>query len=140
MKAGSPDAIAFGLLIALVVGGGVGLLIGKSKGRPVLGFVLGFLLGIVGWIISALIPRPKTVTREQKPSRGWYPDPTHAHELRYFDGNNWSADVADRSEMSSDPIQSVPAHIVRVAEMVPPPPPAMAPPPPVAAPPAPAPH
>src|SRR4051794_9198316 len=134
MKPGSPDAIALGLVIGVVVGGGVGLLIGKAKGRPVLGFVLGFLLGILGWIISACIPRPKTVTREQKPSRGWYPDPTQAHELRYFDGNNWSADVADRGEMSSDPIHAVPAPIVRVAEMAPPPPPAMAPPPPVAAP------
>ena len=139
MKAGSPDAIALGLLINLVVGGGVGLLIGKAKGRPVLGFVLGFFFFLIGWLVTACIPRPKTVTREQKPSRGWYPDPTHAHELRYFDGNNWSDDVADGGQMSTDPIQSVPAHIVRVAEMVPPPPTAMAPPPPMS-PPAPAPH
>jgi hypothetical protein len=125
MKPGSPDFVAIMLISSLVVGGGIGLLIGKAKGRPALGFVLGFLLGIIGWIVSALIPRPQTVTREQKPSRGWYPDPTRAHQLRYFDGNRWSDDVADNGEMTTDPIQNVPAHIVRVAEMP------MAPPPPV---------
>jgi hypothetical protein len=130
MKPGDPDFLAVWLIAQVVIGGGIGLLIGRAKGRPGLGFLLGFLLGIIGWIISAIIPRPALVTREQKPSRGWYPDPTGAHQLRYFDGNRWLDDVADNGTMTSDPIQNVPAHIVRVAEMQmapPPPPPAPAP-------------
>ena len=34
----------------------VGFLIGRTKGRPVLGAVLGFFLNVVGWIIIAVIP------------------------------------------------------------------------------------
>ena len=113
MKAGSADVIAIGLIAALVVGGGIGLLIGRSKGRPVLGFVLGFLLGILGWIIAALVPKPATVTREQRPSRGWYPDPTGSHELRYFDGYRWLADVANRGEMSTSPLEEDAAALSR---------------------------
>ena len=119
------DFLAVVLLSSLVVGGGIGLLIGKAKGRPGLGFLLGFVLGTVGWIVIALIPRPQTTTREQKPSRGWYPDPTGAHQMRYFDGNRWLDDVADDGEMTSDPIQNVPAHVVRVAEIPTGPPPVL---------------
>jgi hypothetical protein len=34
----------------------VGYLIGRTKGRPVLGAVLGFFLNVVGWIIIAVVP------------------------------------------------------------------------------------
>jgi uncharacterized protein YcfJ len=104
MKAGSADVVAIGLAVALVVGGGLGFLIGRGKGRPALGFVLGLLLGLIGWIITALLPRPATVTRAQRPSRGWYPDPTGVHEFRYFDGYRWMADVANRGRMSTSPV------------------------------------
>ena len=72
MKAGSSDLLLF-LVIGAVVGAGVGYAIGRAKGRPGLGLVLGLLLGWIGWVIIALIPRPSaSVTRAQKPSRGWY--------------------------------------------------------------------
>lgn len=46
-----------GWLVALiVVGGGVGFLIGRSRGKPVLGFFLG-LFGLFGWILMAVLPR-----------------------------------------------------------------------------------
>ena len=35
----------------------VGYMIGKSRGRAVLGAVLGFFLGWVGWIIAAVVAR-----------------------------------------------------------------------------------
>jgi hypothetical protein len=108
MKAGSENFWIF-LAIGAVIGAVVGTVIGHAKGRPGLGFVLGLLLGWIGWIIVALVPRPSgAVTRPQKPSRGWYPDPYRAHEMRYFDGNQWRADVADRGVMSEDPIPEVP--------------------------------
>jgi hypothetical protein len=49
--------ILFLLFGGLVVGGGVGYLIGKTRGRGGLGFVLGFLLSWVGWIIVLLLGR-----------------------------------------------------------------------------------
>jgi hypothetical protein len=119
---GSPDQLALWLVSALVVGGGIGLVIGRARGRPALGFALGFVLGLIGWIVVACIPRPRTVTREQKPSRGWYPDPTGAHEMRYFDGLRWSDDVANRGQMARDAVRTAPAHRVRVAEPTGPPP------------------
>jgi hypothetical protein len=38
-------------------------------------------------------------------SPGWYPDPTGRHEWRYFDGQVWTAHVADQGQASLDPIQ-----------------------------------
>jgi hypothetical protein len=40
----------------ILVGGGVGYLIGKGKGKGSLGFILGLCLGLLGWIIIAVIP------------------------------------------------------------------------------------
>lgn len=38
-------------------------------------------------------------------SPGWYPDPTQAHEQRYWDGVAWTEDVADAGQQSRDPIR-----------------------------------
>ena len=35
----------------------------------------------------------------------WHPDPTGRHELRFWDGTDWSDDVADRGATSKDPRQ-----------------------------------
>jgi hypothetical protein len=48
-----------GLLVAIVVGGGAGAMIGMYKNRPLLGFILGFILGCLGWLIIALIPKKR---------------------------------------------------------------------------------
>jgi hypothetical protein len=37
---------------------------------------------------------------------GWYADPMHRHEVRYFDGRRWSDFVADNGVRSSDPIDN----------------------------------
>ena len=50
--------IAVGVvLIALIIGGGIGAAIGDTKGRAGLGFVLGAVLGCLGWLIIVLIPK-----------------------------------------------------------------------------------
>lgn len=36
------------------------------------------------------------------PEPGWYPDPSGNHELRWYDGNAWTAHVSDRGEQSHD--------------------------------------
>jgi hypothetical protein len=39
---------------------------------------------------------------------GWHPDPSGAHEHRYWDGNAWTDHVADRGVASTDPIPALP--------------------------------
>lgn len=34
----------------------------------------------------------------------WYPDPTQRHELRWFDGAVWTANVSDRGVTAVDPL------------------------------------
>lgn len=40
---------------------------------------------------------------------GWYPDPTNRHQNRWFDGNDWTDQVADGQAVSTDPVQGGPA-------------------------------
>jgi hypothetical protein len=35
---------------------------------------------------------------------GWYADPTNRHELRYWDGESWTADVSDSGRSATDPL------------------------------------
>jgi hypothetical protein len=37
----------------------------------------------------------------------WYPDPSRRHELRYFDGTNWTDHVSDHGGQSTDPFSPV---------------------------------
>ena len=39
---------------------------------------------------------------------GWWQDPTGRHELRYFDGNEWTAHVSDQGAPSQDPVTAPP--------------------------------
>ncbi len=39
---------------------------------------------------------------------GWFPDPLHRHEHRYWDGNTWTEHVATGGVRSVDPVQSTP--------------------------------
>lgn len=41
-------------------------------------------------------------------SAGWQPDPYGRHELRYFDGSNWRAEVTDDGVVSADPMNVPP--------------------------------
>ena len=36
---------------------------------------------------------------------GWYPDPSARHQLRWFDGSTWTANVSDDGATGSDPLQ-----------------------------------
>jgi hypothetical protein len=48
-------------------------------------------------------------------SAGWFADPSARHELRYWNGNEWTAHVADGGAQGIDPIEPVSAQ-VRSAE------------------------
>jgi hypothetical protein len=39
---------------------------------------------------------------------GWHPDPLARHQLRYFDGEQWTPHVVDEGLLSFDPLASTP--------------------------------
>ncbi len=47
------------ILAVLVLAAWVGLVIGRARGHPAAGLILGLALGIPGWLITALLPRPR---------------------------------------------------------------------------------
>jgi hypothetical protein len=49
-------------------------------------------------------PYPGTVAEPSAPPFGWYPDPSAAHELRYWDGLSWTEHVSDGGTQSTDPL------------------------------------
>ena len=58
VKMHSADVVQYARpeIVGLIIGGLVGLLIGRSKDRGLLGLILGALLGCIGWVIIAIIP------------------------------------------------------------------------------------
>jgi uncharacterized protein (AIM24 family) len=38
----------------------------------------------------------------------WHPDPTGRHELRYWDGTQWTEHVSDRGAVATDPLEPTP--------------------------------
>jgi hypothetical protein len=50
--------------------------------------------------LDSLAPNQPSAPR----AAAWCPDPTKRHQLRYWDGKDWTAYVADQGTQSSDPI------------------------------------
>lgn len=44
------------------------------------------------------------MTEAQTPAADWYPDPGGKHEHRYWDGSQWTDNVADHGRQSVDPL------------------------------------
>jgi len=47
---------------------------------------------------------------------GWYPDPASIHELRYFDGANWSEHVSNQGVVGVDPLPGSGSGAVRAMD------------------------
>lgn len=45
----------------------------------------------------------------EQPAASWYPDPSGRHELRYWDGGQWTQHVTSRGRPDIDPLVSGPA-------------------------------
>src|SRR5690606_8719243 len=41
----------------------------------------------------------------------WHPDPTKAHEYRWWDGERWTEHVADNGQAAVDPLPSAPTGV-----------------------------
>jgi len=95
------------------------LAIGPGVGRSIAGLLLAlggalilFLLGVVLALVVALrrrsAPRPPVATGQRvdaaPPAPGWFPDVTHRHELRYWDGRRWTEHVVDAGHRDVDPL------------------------------------
>lgn len=57
---------------------------------------------------AAMLP-PQPVEPDLPPdtrrTQGWYADPSGKHDRRFWDGQQWTADVSDAGSQSSDPMQ-----------------------------------
>jgi hypothetical protein len=58
---GNPGwAQVLSMMVYMLIPGGIGALIGRTKGRGGAGFLLGFLLGPIGWIITFFLRQKHT--------------------------------------------------------------------------------
>lgn len=104
------------LMVGPVVGGTVGYLIGKDKGRGTEGILLGIFLGCLGWVIVAILKpsqqsgvgQPYVAPSQYVPSSGaspagWHPDPFRRFQYRYWDGSTWTDQVSTDGRQYTDP-------------------------------------
>ncbi len=122
-------AMAAGVVAFFVMAGNVVTVLRAPDVFPVsvgLGLVmtlLGVIIGLVGLAVGALgsaAGAPGAATSAM-PAYGaapgatggaaapaspasWFPDPTGRHELRYWDGQAWTADVSDGGTTAQDPV------------------------------------
>jgi hypothetical protein len=107
------------VILAAIIGGFVALAIANSKARSRLvaaNAELGFLrpenARLQQWLASVTgVPVHEAyssgyTTAAAAPAAAWHPDPTGRHQVRLWDGVQWSDQVSDDGSVSSDPIGS----------------------------------
>lgn len=119
-------AMVAGVVAFFVMAGNVVTVLRVPDGFPVSvgpGMVitlLGVIVGLVGLTVGALspagaatpaagygpAPAPGAAAVPGAPTSpaNWFPDPTGRHELRYWDGRAWTADVSDGGTTAQDPV------------------------------------
>jgi len=60
--------------------------------------------GATGVTGGAARPVPASAAPRELPPPAWHPDPTRRHELRWWDGGEWTEFVGDGGVMSEDPV------------------------------------
>lgn len=94
------------LIVVAVAGGLIAGAIADSKGQSFGGyFVIGLILPILG-ILLALVAQPSRLGKltPAQGGRGWWPDPTGRFEHRWFDGRQWTKEVARDGTKFEDPV------------------------------------
>lgn len=54
--------------------------------------------------VTDVPPPPGAAPTAATTPAGWHPDPFKAHEMRFFDGVEWTENVADDGKASTDPV------------------------------------
>ncbi|HQY14877.1 MAG: DUF2510 domain-containing protein [Ilumatobacteraceae bacterium] len=98
------------LLLWLVVGPIVCAAIASARG---LEWWVGALLGVTGCVGLVIVCVMKTggggargvAPPPPPPMSQWAPDPTRRHELRLWDGAQWTPHVSDQGRSGWDPLQ-----------------------------------
>ena len=94
-------------VVLLTVSPVVCALIAHARGMEWwVGALLG-LLGCIGLVMVCVIKpnRNAIAIPPPSPNAQWAADPTGRHELRMFDGRQWTANVSDRGVSGWDPLQ-----------------------------------
>lgn len=101
---GFPVSVGPGMVIALlgVIVGLVGLTVGalSPAGAP------GAATPAMPAAAYGAAPAPGAAGAARVPASpaNWFADPTGRHELRYWDGRAWTADVSDGGTTAQDPV------------------------------------
>lgn len=92
----------------LFVGPAVCALIAHARGME---WWVGALLGLLGCVgvVIVLVMKPGGKAgvhlAPPPPNSRWAPDPSRRHELRLWDGRQWTANVSDQGRSGWDPLQ-----------------------------------
>lgn len=86
----------------------IGFRVGHGQAAQVKDTITQLLLGGTPAPAAAAPPPPpppsSTPPPPPAPPAGWMADPTGRHELRYWTGAGWSADVSDGGVQATDPV------------------------------------
>lgn len=126
----SAGAAATGLIILLaLIGGIIGLAIANGRARSRLAVatnelnylrpeyarlqqwasqVTGAGAGAGAGMVAATGSGPGGYPTERPVAAQWYPDPSGRHQLRYWEGSEWTPHVSDDGVVTQDPPQDPP--------------------------------
>lgn len=99
-------AEAFGWLLFLVASPGLCALIAHARGFE---WWIGALLGLLpcAGLVMVCVINPRAGARAvppPHPGAQWAADPTGRHQLRLWDGRQWTANVSDAGRSAWDPL------------------------------------
>ena len=91
--------------LGLLVCGGISAIILAAKGFE---WWMGLLLGVfgpLGIVVAALVKTNPDANLPPPPMGAqWAPDPTRRHDLRLWDGRQWTGNVSDAGTPGFDPL------------------------------------
>ena len=82
----------------------------SDGGSALGGLILLAVVGVAGFggvkAVKRKASAPATATVSAAPVQpaAWLPDPTRRHELRYWNGTNWTANISDAGVVGTDPL------------------------------------
>jgi len=98
--------LLLGMALYVVVGLTVSVMSAQGHGQPspVGPIIIAVLALLAAGFLRVYWPPIRDWPRAA-PGAGWCADPSRRHELRYWDGKQWTEHVADSGARSTDPAQ-----------------------------------